>query len=172
MRSGSRGVTGARQQEAYRRIGTPIAPGITTCFTPQVSFLQHLKSDWRELERDSPGKRFQHRYERKHEGSRGGPRLLTLSAGVLVLAAGLFFLPAPGPGLIIVLLGAALLAQESLGVARLLDRAEILVRDIYAAAVRLWKRASVPARIAMAVGAALVVACLAWAAYFVIFLRD
>jgi hypothetical protein len=138
-----------------------------------VSFLQHLKSDWRELERDSPGKRFQHRYERKHEGGRGGgSRLLTLSAGVLVFAAGLFFLPAPGPGFLIVLLGAALLAQESLGAARLLDRAEILLQDLYAWAVRVWKGASLPGRIALAAVAALIVAGLAWAAYFVLFLRD
>jgi hypothetical protein len=44
------------------------------------------------------------------------------------VAVGLFFVVAPGPGVLFLLPGAALLSQESLALARLLDRGEIWLR--------------------------------------------
>ena len=41
-------------------------------------------------------------------------------------------MPAPGPGLLIVFIGACMLADESLTVARALDRAELALRRLYA----------------------------------------
>jgi hypothetical protein len=51
-------------------------------------------------------------------------------------------LVAPGPGIVVLVIGASLVAQESLQAARLLDRAEVLVRRIiaWAAAWIPWRR--------------------------------
>jgi uncharacterized membrane protein HdeD (DUF308 family) len=82
--------------------------------------------------RSPPGRRFQELYERRAPRSilkRWG-RLL---GGVLLCLAGLVMLVAPGPGILILLIGGALMAQESVAVARVLDRAELRIR-------RWWKR--------------------------------
>jgi membrane protein DedA with SNARE-associated domain len=75
----------------------------------------------------APGRRFQELYERRAPCSvlkRWG-RLL---GGGLLCLAGLVMLVAPGPGILILLIGGALVAQESIAVARLLDRAELRIR--------------------------------------------
>jgi hypothetical protein len=46
----------------------------------------------------------------------------------LLCAVGLFFMAVPGPRIPILLAGAALIAGESLGMARLLDRTELRLR--------------------------------------------
>ena len=78
-----------------------------------------------------PGRRFQDHYERKRE-SRGGAlwRCAAMVAGVLLCAAGLFFMAVPGPGIPILLVGAALVAQQSQATARLLDHWELALRKM------------------------------------------
>jgi hypothetical protein len=61
---------------------------------------------------------------------------------LLILAAGIFFLPAPGPGTVIVVIGGALVAQESFWAAWALDWAELRLRALYQRGIRAWKRAS------------------------------
>lgn len=93
--------------------------------------IQALKENWRQFKRGKPGERFEERYRRKQGAGRGklhGP--LMMAAGVLLLVAGLILIPAPGPGALIVVAGAALIAQESLAAARFLDRAEMRLRDV------------------------------------------
>ncbi|HEY3487063.1 MAG TPA: PGPGW domain-containing protein [Gammaproteobacteria bacterium] len=51
-------------------------------------------------------------------------KTLLISAGILLMAVGVIFLAIPGPGLLVILAGAALIAQESLFVSRLFDRVE------------------------------------------------
>jgi osmoprotectant transport system ATP-binding protein len=91
-----------------------------------MELLQLLKTNWRELEQDPPGERFQRRYRRQHAKGHGKKNPLRLAAGLIVVALGLFLMPAPGPGTLVVLLGGTLLSQESLLAARLLDRSEVL----------------------------------------------
>lgn len=69
-------------------------------------------------------------------------RMFFISVGLLLVAVGIFFLPAPGPGLFIILVGASLLAQESLWMARALDATELVLRDGHAWTVRWWRAAS------------------------------
>jgi hypothetical protein len=81
-----------------------------------------------------PGRRFQERYRRKRlkKGSvlkRGAIAV----CGALLTLVGLFFLVVPGPGIPILVLGLALIAQESASAARFLDRAELRLR-------RWWRR--------------------------------
>jgi hypothetical protein len=112
--------------------------------------LEGAKQSWAELKRGKPGKRFQQRYERKNPGGkRSGKKLATLILGFVVFAAGLFFLPAPGPGIIIVALGAGLIAQASLKGARALDWCELKIRALLDWALGVWKSAGGGARTAI-----------------------
>jgi hypothetical protein len=82
----------------------------------------------------TPGRRFQERYRRKAQTKRGRmARWAAILAGIGLTVVGLFFLAVPGPGIPILAVGLALIAQESAMTARLLDRTEIRLR-------RWWKR--------------------------------
>jgi putative transmembrane protein PGPGW len=87
-----------------------------------------------EITRSPPGRRFQERYRRKH-AEKGSPwkRFGFVTAGILLTLIGVFFLAVPGPGIPILAVGLALIAQESSRTARLLDRAELRLR-------RWWKK--------------------------------
>ena len=86
---------------------------------------RHLK----DLARAKPGERFRDRYYGR-EAQRPHPlvKCAYVVLGVLLVLAGVVLLPAPGPGMLVVLIGAALLARESLLVARACDSAELKVR--------------------------------------------
>lgn len=93
--------------------------------------IDRLKRSWARLRDDPPGERFQRRYERRHEeGTTPLRRWGSIGLGMAVVAAGIFFLPAPGPGMIIVALGAGLIAQESRRAARGLDWIELRLRRL------------------------------------------
>ena len=109
-----------------------------------------IKSHWHDLKEGRPGKRFQDHYKKRHEsGSSPWRKALFLGGGALIVAAGIFFLPAPGPGFLIIFLGGGLMAQESRHAARLLDWAEVKVRAVVDWALGIWQRASTPVRVAL-----------------------
>ena len=85
--------------------------------------------NWRELKAAPAGERFERAYSaNRKEGRRGWKRGAAILAGALLVAAGLFMLVAPGPGILVLIFGAALVAGESLLMARFLDRAEVRIR--------------------------------------------
>jgi len=87
-----------------------------------------------EITHSLPGKRFQERYRRMHaENVSPWKRCAFFIAGIGLTLVGTFFLAVPGPGIPILLLGLALIAQESAALARWLDRTEVRLR-------RLWKK--------------------------------
>jgi hypothetical protein len=89
---------------------------------------------WDRFAASPPGRRFQERYRRKRESPRGRlARCAAVCAGIVLTLAGIFFLAVPGPGIPILAVGLALIAQESAGTARFLDRTEVRVR-------RWWKQ--------------------------------
>lgn len=93
--------------------------------------IERLKRRWARLRDDPAGERFQRRYDRRHaEGTTALRRWGYIGLGVVVVAAGIFFLPAPGPGMVIIALGAGLIAQESRTAARGLDRTELRIRRL------------------------------------------
>lgn len=94
--------------------------------------LEKLKQRWRSLLDDEPGHRFQNRYARRHKqrSSPGIARAAWSVAAVLLILVGVVALPLPGPGLLVIAGGLALLAQESLTIARFLDHVELWVRRI------------------------------------------
>ena len=91
-----------------------------------------LKRGWAAFKRGHPGSRFQdqHRRQRK-EGETNIGRLLRIIAGTVIVLLGIFFLPAPGPGFVIIALGGALLAREFKLAAIVLDRLEVRGRAIF-----------------------------------------
>ncbi len=96
--------------------------------------LESLKKSWRQLRQDKPGERFQAYYRRRQSQGASGiglRRIVNIAAGILITLAGLFFLPAPGPGMVIIVIGLALLASELHFVAKQLDRAELFGRPIW-----------------------------------------
>ena len=102
---------------------------------------KRLKEYWSELKRGRPGSRFQEQYDKQHGKRKGGPgRVLRIIAGLILFPVGLFFLPAPGPGSIVLVLGAVLIAREFKFAARMLDAFELRARQVLQWAMRLWQR--------------------------------
>ena len=90
-----------------------------------------LRQQWQELLKAPPGKRFRQRYEhRARERKTLWTRILWSALAVVIIVAGIVALPLPGPGTIVIAAGLALLAQESLVVARFCDRLELAVRNL------------------------------------------
>ena len=87
-----------------------------------------------EIIHSQPGRRFQERYRRMHSKSTSAwKRCVFVAAGIVLTLVGAFFLAVPGPGIPILAVGLALVAQESSGLARWLDRTELRLR-------RQWKK--------------------------------
>ena len=87
-----------------------------------------------EITHSQPGRRFQERYRRNHaEKGSVWKRCGFVCAGIVLTIVGVFFLAVPGPGIPILLVGLALIAQESSTLARWLDRTEVRLR-------RWWKK--------------------------------
>ena len=63
-------------------------------------------------------------------------KVLILTLGSLVVLLGIVLMPLPGPGLLIVFIGATLIAEESEVAARLLDRIDLRLQPLN----RRWKR--------------------------------
>jgi len=110
--------------------------------------LEKLKQGWRDFEHDSPGKRFRQRFKRRQQSERSLlNKILFVAGGVVIMAVGVFLLPAPGPGVLVFFIGAGLVAQESLLAARALDWGELRVRKLAAWSLGGWRRASLVVKI-------------------------
>lgn len=127
--------------------------------------LARIREHLDDLTQHEPGRRFETHYERLHGKRNGQGRTLRLTAALLLIIAGVILLPVPGPGSVVVLVGAALLAQESRRVAQLLDRLEIRLRALLDRALRTWRRLSLPARVLLVCAGVAVVAAGLWLAY-------
>lgn len=71
------------------------------------------------------GRRFRAFYARHHRRPHLARTIVTIGAALVLIALGLVLLVLPGPGLLVAAMGAALLAGESLTVARMLDRVDL-----------------------------------------------
>ena len=103
--------------------------------------LKDLKQNWLRFKAGPPGRRFQQQF-RDRQQFRSGPvrKALIIAGGILVAVAGIFFLFAPGPGIIILLIGASMIAQESFLAARAFDRIEIHLRRFLRQRFDAWRR--------------------------------
>jgi hypothetical protein len=84
--------------------------------------LKTLKEHWHIFKKAPVGERFERYYQSRHEAQRSlTKKILLIGMGAVVMLVGVFFLAVPGPGLVVLLLGAVLIARESLFVSRLFD---------------------------------------------------
>jgi hypothetical protein len=74
--------------------------------------------------------------------------------------------------MIVLLIGASLIAEQSLVAARALDGAELRLRSLYAKSLRLWRRASPAIRLWIVICALAIVAALAFGAYKIAFAAE
>jgi hypothetical protein len=100
-----------------------------------------LKREWTQLKRGRPGSRFaeQHDKERKKGKSPAG-RVARIIVGLLLFPVGVVFLAIPGPGLLVIAIGAILIAREFKFAARLLDVVEVRGRKLTTWSQRRWKQ--------------------------------
>jgi len=103
---------------------------------------ESLKQRWHQLGSAPPGQRFQAHFQRRQQLR---PRalhwkILVIGGGILIMSAGIFLMPAPGPGILIFLVGAVLVAEESLMAARLMDWADVRTRPLVAWLANRWRR--------------------------------
>lgn len=99
-----------------------------------------LKARWRRLKAGEPGARFQRQYRENRETRKSGlQRWGSLAAGVGLIVVGVVALFVPGPGILFIAAGGAVLARESLAVARALDWLEVRGKRL---AARMRGRAS------------------------------
>jgi hypothetical protein len=93
--------------------------------------LEGLRGRWRRLRAGQPGTRFQRQYRENRESRKSGwQRWGAAAGGVALILIGVIALFVPGPGILFLALGAAVLARESLAVARALDWLEIRGRRL------------------------------------------
>jgi UPF0716 family protein affecting phage T7 exclusion len=86
-----------------------------------------LAAEWHRLRADSPGERFYNHYERARHAPQV-KRVAQLVIGIILVAAGVVLCFIPGPGLLVMVFGFALLSSMSRSIARVLDRIELWLR--------------------------------------------
>ena len=129
-----------------------------------------LKQHWHAFQQIPPGERFQARYrERRQEGGSPVRRYASTLGGVVLVLVGLLLLPAPGPGMLVLVPGAVLLAQGSHRAARGLDALDLLRQRTPRWAVRRWRGSSTKVRALIVFGVLAVTAGLALGAYHLLF---
>ena len=134
--------------------------------------LATIKREWQALKKGRPGTRFQQRAERaKRDRAKQSTvkRLARPAIGVVLLVAGVIFCLIPGPGLPLIFIGAALLAEQSRPAARFLDWLEIRARKSFGWGKRWWHRATAPAKAAVLVFGVAVLMGAGYGAYWVTF---
>ncbi len=133
---------------------------------------ESAKESWQRFKRDKPGRRFQNRYRRQQEREGGwrDPRRLFFVVGGLIVAIGSLVLGVlPGPGTLTFFLGLGMIAGEFRPVARLMDWAEVRLREAARAARELWADASPVGRVVIALVLLILVALLAYGTYSLLF---
>src|SRR5689334_6588749 len=84
-----------------------------------------IRRTWSQLKAGKPGSRFREYYKRSRSGRHGGLRkALVIVAGGALTVAGIALLVLPGPGIVTIALGGALIAKESWLAATALDVVE------------------------------------------------
>lgn len=133
---------------------------------------EQLRKKWQRFSEAPAGERFQRHYEaRQKNRSSRFQKVLFIGSGLLIMAAGIFFLPAPGPGTVILFVGAGLIAQESLLAARILDWIELRLRKAVSWMHGRWHNASPALKMLLALLAAVFLGALAFGAYEILFSR-
>ncbi|MBK7543640.1 MAG: hypothetical protein IPP10_18085 [Candidatus Competibacteraceae bacterium] len=105
-----------------------------------------LKQRWQRFAAVPPGQRFRAHFKQRqqHQPSAFHQKILAIGAGILIMGLGVVMLVAPGPGIVVLIIGAMLVAQESLAAARFMDWADLRLRRLLIRGLRVWRRFSAP----------------------------
>lgn len=122
------------------------------------SHLAEVKHEWREFRHDTPGERFHNHRARMQKKSRKHAAV-TIALGVLLLAGGFILLFIPGPGLLLIVFGLALVATHSTRLSDLLDRGEPALRRFGRRTVAGWKALPKWNKAALVTGGLVLLSC-------------
>lgn len=111
-----------------------------------------MKQEWREFKHDEPGERFANHRERMSKKSKKHAAV-SIALGVLLLAGGVVLLFIPGPGLLLIVFGLALVATHSKRLSNLMDRAEPRLRAAAHTAKQWWWAMPIAGKIALILAA-------------------
>lgn len=111
--------------------------------------LEGARHEWHCFRDDAPGKRFTNHHRRAHRSHSKAKIALRIGLGALLVAAGVVMLFVPGPGLLAILFGVALVGGESKTISGWLDRGEVGARTW-------WRHRSRAAKVAVIAAAVLV----------------
>ena len=134
--------------------------------------LGSLKKSWQELKQGRPGHRFQ---ERAKKGKRERlsqswiKRFLKPVIAIVLIAGGVVLCVIPGPGMPLIVAGAALLAERSFTIARGLDWTEVKARKVLSLGKAWWRHATRTARAAAVLIGAVVIGGAGYGAYSLTF---
>lgn len=92
--------------------------------------LKQLQRTWSEVKAGKPGHRFRDHYRRRnHPGRHGAIRkAVMIGAGAALIVVGVVALVLPGPGILVIAFGGALMSTESYFAAKALDVLELWAR--------------------------------------------
>jgi putative transmembrane protein PGPGW len=99
----------------------------------------------RELLEATPGRRFTERYRQRRHAGAAWRKPLSMIAGAMLILLGVLLTLTPGPGIVVLFFGAALIATESERAARALDQLELRLRQAWRKLKRRASRPSGPA---------------------------
>jgi hypothetical protein len=135
-----------------------------------TAMLEGFKQSWNRFRSLEPGSRFEEfALLRRRQVQSGARRALSFVGGVALMGVGAIALVAPGPGVLMLALGTALVARESITVARAMDWLEPRLRRVADAGLRIWREAPVPLRVMLVIVATAVTAAAGWAAWTLTF---
>ncbi len=129
--------------------------------------IEKWREDWRLFKVSKPGFRFRDRYRRRRRSGPGGfdfRKALYVFVGLAVAIVSLLLAPLPGPGWGTFFVGLIILAGELLIIARLLDRADVMLRGPAHRVKGAWARLPGVVRVLIGVAATISSAALGlWA---------
>ena len=130
------------------------------------------RRSWRLFTSSKPGDRFQVRYYYRKYSSRGRSslsRIFNIVVGSALAIFSAFFGWAPGPGLLTLVIGLMMVGGEILIVARLLDWAEVRLRQLARVAGEVWAGATPVGKALIILLILVCVAALVYGAYYLLF---
>jgi hypothetical protein len=133
------------------------------------SALENSIEEWRWfLMQSAPGRRFRDRYRRRQQTGRGRSvlrRTCYVTFGIAIAIGSLVLAPLPGPGWGTFFVGLGIVAGEVAHVARLLDQAEVKLREALRRTKAVWDKSAPAVRVLIALTISLCVLASAYGAY-------
>jgi uncharacterized membrane protein HdeD (DUF308 family) len=135
----------------------------------ESALLENSVQEWRRFFKQSTtGRRFRDRYHRRQQAGRDRStprRACYVALGVALAIGSLVLAPFPGPGWATFFVGLGMIAGEVLQVARLLDRAEVILKEVLRCAKGAWGNSAPAVRVLIAVMISLCVVASVYGAY-------